>query len=407
VTAPTLIFVWGNPSRGDDALGPLFGEHFATLAARHPEWGEIEFQTDFQLQVEHALDLHDRERVLFVDASHDTISPCSLQRIDALKDQTFTTHAMSPQSVLQVYADIEDGDPPASWLLAIRGESFELGEELSDVARRNLEAALAAAAEWLELQLAGTKKVGAGATAQTDQSDAFKEWHAWHTQRIEALTAADGWLTLIGLFWLDNGTYRVGAGATCDIVLPTGPDLLGSLQVSGTQAIWHPDGGEPAVLASDASGTASIVRCERLSFFIIERDARLALRLRNEHAPARLNFDGIDCFDYNPELRIAAQWDGQIAEFSWHKEVFRFTPLNPSAEPLHFVFADLTSGKQTYGGGRFLYAGVSANTLTLDFNRAINPPCAFTEFAVCPLPPSGNRLPFPVTAGEMRYLTTT
>jgi hydrogenase maturation protease len=398
-----LIFAWGNPSRGDDALGPLFGEHFATLAARHPEWGEIEFQTDFQLQVEHALDLHDRERVLFVDASLDTMAPCSLQRIEALKDQTFTTHAMSPQSVLQVYAEIEDSEPPPSWLLAIHGEYFELGEEISTVARGNLSSALATAAEWLELELARPEKVGAGATALTDRNDAIAYWQSWHAQRIEALVAADGWLTLIGLFWLDDDSYRIGAGATCDIVLPTGPELLGSLRVSGMQTMWYPDGGEPVELASDAVGSASIIRCEHASFFIIERDARLALRLRDKHALARLNFSGIDCFDYNPDFRIEARWDGQSAEFPWHNETIRLTPQNPSADPLHFVFADLTSGKETYGGGRFLYAEVSANTLTLDFNRAINPPCAFSAFAVCPLPPAGNRLPFPVIAGEMGY----
>lgn len=146
---PVLIFAWGNPSRGDDALGPLFGEHFATLAERHPEWGEIEFLTDFQLQVEHALDLQGRSRVLFVDASIDAPAPCSLQRIQAFKDSSFTTHAMSPQAVLQVYADIEDSEPPPTWLLAIHGESFELGDDLSDSARKHLEAALAVAAEWM------------------------------------------------------------------------------------------------------------------------------------------------------------------------------------------------------------------------------------------------------------------
>jgi len=149
VTAPVLIFGWGNPSRGDDALGPLFVEHFGTLAARHPEWGEIECLTDFQLQVEHALDLQGRERVLFVDASRDTPVPCSLERIEAARDDSFTTHAMSPQAVLKVYADIEDGEPPACWLLAIRGEHFELGEGLSDTARQSLQAALLFAAAWI------------------------------------------------------------------------------------------------------------------------------------------------------------------------------------------------------------------------------------------------------------------
>ena len=150
MTAPTLIFGWGNPSRGDDALGPLFVEHFTALAARHPEWGEVECLTDFQLQVEHALDLQGRRRVLFVDASVDAPAPCSLARIEAARDASFTTHAMSPQAVLKVYADIDGGEPPPCWLLAIRGERFELGEGLSAAAQQSLQAALQLAADWMD-----------------------------------------------------------------------------------------------------------------------------------------------------------------------------------------------------------------------------------------------------------------
>ena len=148
--APILIFAWGNPSRGDDALGPIFIEHVEALAARHPEWGEIDTLTDFQLQVENALDLQGRQRVLFVDASINTPAPCQLERISSRKDDTFTTHAMSPQSVMQVYVDIEDEEPPPCWLLSIRGERFELGEDLTEAAQANLQAALQRAAEWLD-----------------------------------------------------------------------------------------------------------------------------------------------------------------------------------------------------------------------------------------------------------------
>lgn len=149
MTAPILIFGWGNPSRGDDALGPLFVEHFEALTARHPEWGEVDCLTDFQLQVEHALDLQGRRRVLFVDASLDAPSPCSLERIAAARDASFTTHAMSPQAVLKVFAEIDDGEPPPCWLLAIHGERFELGEPLTGRAHSNLMAALARAADWI------------------------------------------------------------------------------------------------------------------------------------------------------------------------------------------------------------------------------------------------------------------
>lgn len=157
MTAPVLIFGWGNPSRGDDALGPLFVEHFITLAARHPEWGEVECLTDFQLQVEHALDLQDRRRVLFVDASLDARAPCSLTRIEAARDDSFTTHAMSPQAVLKVYADIDEGEAPPCWLLAIRGERFELGEDLSEAAQQSLQAALQLAADWIDCACADSR----------------------------------------------------------------------------------------------------------------------------------------------------------------------------------------------------------------------------------------------------------
>lgn len=143
MTETVLVFGWGNPSRGDDALGPLFVERIEAL--RLPG---VECLTDFQLQVEHALDLKGRERVLFVDASVDT-DTIAVSRMAPARDTTFTTHAISPQSVMQTYVDIERAAPPPCWLLAIGGRSFELGEPLSTVAAANLESALAWAGEWL------------------------------------------------------------------------------------------------------------------------------------------------------------------------------------------------------------------------------------------------------------------
>jgi hydrogenase maturation protease len=149
MNANTLIFTWGNPSRGDDALGTLFGERIAEIAAAHPEWGEVECLTDFQLQIEHALDLHERGRVLFVDASLDAAPPYAVSSIAPQRDASFTSHAMTPQAVLQVYVDLEDEPPPPAWLLAIRGEAFELGAPIAPGAQNNLEAALVWAASWL------------------------------------------------------------------------------------------------------------------------------------------------------------------------------------------------------------------------------------------------------------------
>ncbi len=145
MSAPILIFGWGNPSRGDDALGPLFVER---IEARN--YPTVECLTDFQLQVEHALDLKDRQRVLFVDASFDAPAPFSVVSILPDRDASFTTHAMTPQAVLHAYARLENRPPPSSWLLAIRGEKFELGDALSPAAGQHLAAALAWAETWVK-----------------------------------------------------------------------------------------------------------------------------------------------------------------------------------------------------------------------------------------------------------------
>jgi hydrogenase maturation protease len=145
VTAPILVFGWGNPSRGDDALGPLFVERIEAL--KRPG---VACLTDFQLQVEHALDLQDRQRVLFVDASIDAPAPFTVTPIAPAQDASFTTHAMSPQAVLKVYQDLQDDAPPPCWLLAIRAERFELGEGLTAAAADHLEAALAWTRNWLD-----------------------------------------------------------------------------------------------------------------------------------------------------------------------------------------------------------------------------------------------------------------
>ena len=144
MTAPILIFGWGNPSRGDDALGPLFVDRIEAM-----NLPGVECLTDFQLQVEHALDLQGRRKVLFVDASIEAATPFTAERIEPARDVSFTTHAMTPQAVLQVYRELEDADPPPCWLLAIRADKFELGEAPSDAALGNLEAALEWATAWL------------------------------------------------------------------------------------------------------------------------------------------------------------------------------------------------------------------------------------------------------------------
>jgi len=148
VTAPLLVFGWGNASRGDDALGPLFIERLRERLAPD-ELARIDFLDDYQLQVEHALDLVGRERVLFVDASLSCAAPFEATAVQPLRDRSFTTHAMSPAALLQVYVELQSSEPPPCTLLAIRGERFELGEPPGEAALTNLDAALAWALGWL------------------------------------------------------------------------------------------------------------------------------------------------------------------------------------------------------------------------------------------------------------------
>ena len=137
---PLLLLGYGNPSRGDDALGPMLLEMLEAdrRAGRAPD--NFETLTDFQLQVEHALDLQRRPLVLFIDASLTAPPPCELARLQPCRDDSFSSHAMSPAAVLAVYEQV-CGQPPPAFLLAIRGHGFALGDSLSAPARAHLQRA--------------------------------------------------------------------------------------------------------------------------------------------------------------------------------------------------------------------------------------------------------------------------
>lgn len=137
MTGPLLVFGWGNASRGDDALGPLFIERLRALALPG-----VDCLDDYQLQPEHALDLAGRAGVLFVDASLTGAAPFAVSALQPGRDASFSSHAMSPAALLQAYIDVHGSAPPPATLLAIRGERFGLGEPMSDAAMANLEAAL-------------------------------------------------------------------------------------------------------------------------------------------------------------------------------------------------------------------------------------------------------------------------
>lgn len=148
MTATILIFGWGNPARGDDALGPLFVDRIEALALP-----QVECLTDFQLQVEHALDLERRKLVLFVDASHAAEAPFDLNRLAPRSEASFGTHAVTPEAIMQVFVELNDQEPPPCYMLGIHGTEFGLGAPLSSTARENLDAACEWAKNWLPKSL--------------------------------------------------------------------------------------------------------------------------------------------------------------------------------------------------------------------------------------------------------------
>jgi hydrogenase maturation protease len=153
--APVLVFACGNPSRGDDALGPAFVDRVAVLLDEAVGAGELELLTDFQLSAEHALDLAGREEVVFVDASVSCAAPFAWTQAVPAHDLTYSTHVMSPAAVLATYVAVHGSDPPPALVLAIRGEAFELGAPLSAAAAANLDAAVRAFVERFAVRAGG------------------------------------------------------------------------------------------------------------------------------------------------------------------------------------------------------------------------------------------------------------
>jgi hydrogenase maturation protease len=142
VTAPLVVFAVGNPSRGDDAIGPLLLERLSVWLAAEGLAGGCELVEDFQLQIEHSLDLLGRQLALFIDAGSGTPAPYTFQRIaQVVADLSHTTHALEPGAVLEVYARVEGKPPPPAFVLCVRGECFELGTALSPAAESHAAAA--------------------------------------------------------------------------------------------------------------------------------------------------------------------------------------------------------------------------------------------------------------------------
>jgi len=282
------------------------------------------------------------------------------------------------------------------------------------------------------LVLAG---VFAGCGGGTSADRAYtSEIEAWRTQRLERLTAEDGWLSVVGLFWLSPGENLVGSDPDCGIRLEGVPPEDSALLFSGDGTVWLLGGtvtldGETVVdaraLRADADGEPDVLSLGPYRFHIIERGDRLGVRVKNPDSPARAGFRGIESFAVDPAYRIETRLEPYdtpreiaiatvigteqrmlapgVLRFRVADQEQTLLPLvsEPDETDLFIVFRDATGGKETYGAGRFLSAELEADgRVVLDFNRAVNPPCAFTPHATCPLPPGENILEAEIRAGE-------
>lgn len=247
----------------------------------------------------------------------------------------------------------------------------------------------------------------------------------WRRHRETALKADGGWLTVTGLFWLHEGANSFGAASSNEIVLPPEPALRGSgsFDLHGGKVTMRLDG-QSRELRPDSNAASDIVTLGSLTMFAIRRGDRYGIRLKDANSRLRKEFTGLHYFPVSEDYRITTRLTpdakkipipnilGQVedtpspgyVEFEIRGQKLRLTPIEESPNQLFFIFRDLTAGSQTYGSGRFLDAELGKDgAVVLDFNKAYNPPCAFTPYATCPLPPKQNRLQVRIEAGELKY----
>lgn len=257
----------------------------------------------------------------------------------------------------------------------------------------------------------------------------------WRKGRLERLVAPNGYLTQVGLYWIEDGSYTVGSAADSDIRLPeTAATTVGSLVVSGSEVRMHVEEGVEVLSADaavteillppDTSGEVVMLLHGSIAWSVIERGGKLAVRVRDYEHPWVASFGPLPYYDIDPSLRVS----GLLHRYEEPREVavntviegFQQFPVAPGVvtfeidgqkydlEPtiaggrLFFVFGDETNRDDTYGAGRFVYADMPGDDgkLVLDFNKSYSPPCAFNDFSTCPVASPRNRLPLRIEAGE-------
>jgi len=270
------------------------------------------------------------------------------------------------------------------------------------------------------------------ATVLLADDDYARQIAQFQAAREAELKADDGWLTVVGLHWLKEGVNRVGSEKGIEVQLPaTAPKRVGTITLKSSVATFVPDAHAGVTINSQPAKTGPLQRDRdilvvgRVKFFVIQRPDGLAVRVKDNDSATRREFTHLRWFPVDAAWRFEARYTefeqpetimldtlaggrqqhsspGYVTFTRGGKE-YRLDPVL-EGNRLFFVIRDQTSGKSTYGGARFVYTSLPKDgKVVLDFNQAINPPCAFTAFATCPLPPPNNRLPIPVTVGEMNY----
>jgi uncharacterized protein (DUF1684 family) len=301
-------------------------------------------------------------------------------------------------------------------------------------------------------KIAGSKIAGSNNAGSADKgADAQTSWQpdllAWRAQRTTKLTAPEGWLSLIALGWLKEGDNSFGSAEDSRVpITGKAPAHIAIVRLEkDALRLLPPAGGFPkdllvdgqpareqALLADDAEKPSKLT-IGTLTIIVIHRDGEFALRIKDLQAPTRVAFHGLRWYAPDAAYRVHARWIPYnppkvldiptvlgttthlpapgVAEFTLDGQLLRLEPVleTPKSTELFFIMRDATSKTTTYGAGRFLYSelpdhGVGQpGEVWLDFNKLENPPCAFTAYATCPLPPPQNRLSVPIPAGELRY----
>jgi len=272
---------------------------------------------------------------------------------------------------------------------------------------------------------------------QKGSPEYIAEIEQWHSKRIERLRKENSWLNVVGLHWLEEGKNSFGSAEENDILFPEGsPLIIGNIFLEDSMVVFKSadkvnvtiDGQvvSESALKEDLTGEPTILELGSLRWFIIKRDDRYGIRLRDLASPLVKEFDGIKRFPVSEDWKITASFEayeppkvislptqiGTVKEepspgavvFEKDGQTYRIDAVD-TGKRLWLIFADETSGEETYGAGRYLYIDKPDSTgkVIVDFNLAYNPPCVFTKFATCSFPPKQNFLKLRITAGEKMW----